>query len=581
MTMQYTSFMRQPACLIMTALLFLAGPFRGYGEDTYNGTELTISSVVIGTATYSNMVVKPASILSVSEGTANGSVDTYNPVNNLLTIPAVFYGGTTYTNVVITVGSLVSVGGVTGVDTYNSPELYIPSVQVLGGPVYRDVVITVGKINSKGGGMPTSVRDVYDPTTNQLTIAAIQLDSTVYTNAIITVGTKVSVGSSPLVDSVLHSFAGGIGGVAGAGPAAPLIQASDGNFYGTTSANTYGGPYGGFMGAGTVFKVASSGVETLLYAFGTSGNSDGATPVAGLIQGGDGNFYGTTKSGGAYGYGTVFKITPAGVETVLYSFFGGLDGIGPSGGLIQGSDGNFYGTTYEGGQCQVGVVFRVTPTGVETVLYSFTGGATGSCEHTTDGANPNSSLILGTDGNFYGTTAVGGIGSGGFGTVFKVTRGGVETVLYAFSWGSDGGYPAGGLIQASDGSFYGTTSSGGAYDDGTVYKITLAGIESVLHSFAGIGGTCDCGDGSLPVGLMQGSDGNLYGTTMHGGASGFGTVFKITSSGVESVLYSFGAAGSTDAAIPGAGLIQASDGNFYGTTTFGGADNVGTVFELP
>jgi uncharacterized repeat protein (TIGR03803 family) len=205
----------------------------------------------------------------------------------------------------------------------------------------------------------------------------------------------------------------------------------------------------------------------------------------------------------------------------------------------------------------------------------------GSRGGTTDGAYPNSGLILGTDGNFYGTTAFGGIGAGGFGTVFKVTPDGVETVLYAFSWGSDGGYPAGGVIQASDGNLYGTTTSGGTYDAGIVFKLTLAGVELVLHSFSGSEQTCPCEDGGLPAGLMQGSDGNFYGTTEAGGANGLGTVFKITASGVESVLYSFGATGSMDGATPAAGLIQTSDGSFYGTTVNGGADSLGTMFKLP
>jgi uncharacterized repeat protein (TIGR03803 family) len=577
--MQYISSMRRRSCLMITALLLLAGPFRSYGEDIYNGTQLTIPSVTIGGATFSNMVVTPLNIVQVGGGTANGSVDSYNPANNELAIPAVFYNGTTYTNVVITVRSLVSVGSVTGVDTYYSaevsPQLSIPSVQVLGGPVYHDVVITIDKIIGAEGGMPTNVQDVYDPTTNQLTIAAIQLGSTVYTNAIITVGTIASVGVSPLKDSVLYSFVGGTGSMVGAGPMAPLIQASDGNFYGTTSANQYGGPYGGFMGPGTVFKVTPAGVETLLYAFGTSGSTDGATPVAGLLQGSDGNFYGTTSFGGAYGYGTVFKITPAGVETVLYSFFGGLDGIRPLGGMVQGSDGNFYGTTTEGGQCSVGVVFRVTPTGTESVLYTFTGG-TSSCG-TADGANPNYGLILGTDGNFYGTTASGGFVGRGDGTVFKISPAGVESVLYAFQGGSsDGASPAGGVIQASDGNFYGTTNFAGAYDTGTLFKIAPGGVETSLYSFEPYGSV----NAVIPTaGLIQASDGNFYGTAL-GGDYTEGTVFKITLAGIESLLCSFGANGSTDSAIPSGGVIQGTDGNLYGTASEGGTDTVGTVFKL-
>jgi uncharacterized repeat protein (TIGR03803 family) len=360
----------------------------------------------------------------------------------------------------------------------------------------------------------------------------------------------------------------------GAGPAAPLIQASDGNFYGTTRGNVYEIPLG-FTGPGTVFKVTPAGVYTLLYAFGTGGSTDGANPVAGLIQGSDGNLYGTTRFGGAYGYGTVFKITPAGVETVLYSFFGGLDGIDPSGGLIQGSDGNFYGTTNTGGQCQVGVVFRVTPTGAESVLYTFAGGTDGCA--TADGANPNYGLILGTDGNFYGTTAYGGFVGRGDGTVFKITPAGVESVLYAFQGGSsDGASPSGGVIQASDGNFYGITNFAGAYDTGTLFKITPGGVETSLYSFEPYGSV----NAVIPsAGLIQASDGNFYGTA-EGGAYMQGTVFKITLAGVESLLRSLGADGSNDAAEPSAGVIQGTDGNLYGTTSFGGTAGLGAVFRL-
>jgi uncharacterized repeat protein (TIGR03803 family) len=577
-----SSFLCQPARLIITFLLLLAGSFACHAEDSYNGTELTIPSLVIGNGTYSDVVVTPLVILSVQGGTAVGSADSYDPATNELTIPAVFYAGTTYTNVVITVKRLLSIGGVTGVDTYYgaelAPELFIPSVQVLGGSVFSDVVITEGKIISWGGGMPRNVRDVYDPSTKQLTIAALPGRSEIYTNVVINVGAIISVGStSPFRDSVLYSFAGEIGGVPGAGPMAPLVQGSDGNFYGTTSANEYYFPIG-FQGPGTVFKITPAGAETLLYAFGTSGSADGSTPVGALIQGKDGNFYGTTSRGGAYGNGTVFKITPAGAETVLYSFFGGLDGVDPAGGLIQDSDGNFYGTTTEGGQCQVGVVFKVTPTGAESVLHAFTGGDTGC--GTADGGSPNSGLILGTDGNFYGTTASGGVADApGAGTVFKITPAGAETVLYAFKGGgSDGESPTGGVIQASDGNYYGATSGAGAYDEGTVFKITPGGVETLLYSFEPSGSV----NAVFPsAGLIQASDGNFYGTAF-GGAYGEGAVYKITLGGVESLLYSFGPAGSTDGVSPVAGLVQASDGSFYGTTEGGGATGnfFGTVFKL-
>jgi uncharacterized repeat protein (TIGR03803 family) len=201
-----------------------------------------------------------------------------------------------------------------------------------------------------------------------------------------------------------------------------------------------------------------------LHAFAKSG-SDGETPYAGLIQGSDGNFYGTTYFGGASGFGTVFKVTPSGTETVLYSFAGGSDGEHPYAGVIQGSDGNFYGTTYQGGTSGNGTVFKLTPSGTETVLYSFAGGSS-------DGANPEAGVIQGSDGNFYGTTLQGG--ASGLGIVFELTPGGTETILHTFAGGgSDGANPSANLVQGSDGNLYGSTGAGGTSGNGTFFKVTL------------------------------------------------------------------------------------------------------------
>jgi uncharacterized repeat protein (TIGR03803 family) len=239
-------------------------------------------------------------------------------------------------------------------------------------------------------------------------------------------------------------------------PYCGLVQGSDGNFYGTTGA-------GGASDDGTVFKITPSGTETGLYAFATTG-TNGQTPYAGLIQGTDGNFYGTTYFGGANGFGTVFKVTPSGIETVLYSFAGGSDGEHPYAAVIQGGDGDFYGTTYQGGSGGYGTVFRLTPSGTETVLYSFAGG-------TSDGATPEAGVIQGSDGNFYGNTLQGG--AAGLGTVFKLTPSGTETILHSFAGGSDGASPAANLLQGSDGNLYGSTGAGGASGDGTFFKVTL------------------------------------------------------------------------------------------------------------
>jgi uncharacterized repeat protein (TIGR03803 family) len=372
--------------------------------------------------------------------------------------------------------------------------------------------------------------------------------------------TSVAISCAPagtFTEAVLHPFSGGSDG---ATPHAGLIEPGAGNFYGTTAG-------GGANGFGTVFRISLAVGGRVLHSF--AGGSDGATPCAGLIESSDGNFYGTTRAGGANNSGTVFRITPADTETVLYSFAGGSDGVTPYAGLIEGSDGSFYGTTSAGGANNSGTVFRITPTGVETVLHSF-----GS---DSDGATPYAGLIKGSDGNFYGTSVEGG--ANGAGTVFRITPAGVETVLYSFAGGSDGIGPRAGLIEGSDGNFYGTTELGGLHNLGTgrnrgaVFRITPDGMETVLYSFAG--GT----DGSEPLaGLVEGSDGNLYGTTSAGGAHNGGTVFRITPAGVETVLYSF--AGGMDGSQPLAGLIEGSDGNFYGTTSAGGTNNIGTVFRL-
>jgi uncharacterized repeat protein (TIGR03803 family) len=363
---------------------------------------------------------------------------------------------------------------------------------------------------------------------------------------------SVRVTCVPTTVSVIHTFGAYIDGVY-PGPWG-LIQGSDGNFYGTTR---NGGGNGGTSGYGTVFKITPTGVETVLYSF-AGGTTDGADPAASLIQGSDGSFYGTTRSGGTSGGGTVFKITSAGVETVLYSFsFSAGGDISP---LIQGSDGNFYGTTVNGGTSGNGTAFKITPAGIETVLYSFAGS-------TTDGGMPNA-LIQASDGNFYGTTRSGG--TSGTGTAFKITPAGLETVLYSFSSATGGHISP--LIQGSDGNFYGTTMYGGAGDTGTVFKITAAGVQTVLYTFGGY-----ATDGTEPAtGLIQGSDGNFYGATASGGTSEYGVVFKITPDGLESVLYSFASATWASASA----LIQGSDGNFYGTSAFGGTSGNGIVFKI-
>jgi uncharacterized repeat protein (TIGR03803 family) len=343
-----------------------------------------------------------------------------------------------------------------------------------------------------------------------------------------------------------------------------LVQGSDGNFYGTT-----GG--GGTNNLGTVFKITSTGALTSLYSF--TGTNDGANPDAGLVQGSDGNFYSTTEAGGTNGLGTVFKITTNGALTSLYSFTGGNDGAYPLAGLVQGSDGNFYGSTAGHAFYVASAIFKISTNGVLTTLYTFSPPFSG---------NP-SRLAQGSDGSFYGTTRYGGGNFNSDGTVFNISTNGALTNLYSFS-GNDGAVPNG-LVQGSDGNFYGTTGGGGntnlyhGLGYGTVFKVTTNGALTNLYSFTG------GNDGGSPqAALVQGSDGNFYGTTEVGGKTnlngglGYGTVFTVTTNGTLTSLYSFG--GTNDGANPQAALVQGSDGNFYGITGGGGTNNAGTVFRL-
>jgi uncharacterized repeat protein (TIGR03803 family) len=325
--------------------------------------------------------------------------------------------------------------------------------------------------------------------------------------------------------------------------------------------------YGGPNGYGTVFKMTASGSTTTLYSF---SYSDGQYPYGKLVQGTDGDFYGTTWQGGTYGYGTVFKITTSGSLTTLYSF-DYSHGRYAWAGLVQGTDGDFYGTTYEGGTYDYGTVFRITASGSLTTLHSF--------YYSSDGAYPYAALIQGTDGDFYGTTYYGG-SSGQYGTVFKITSSGSFTNLHTFTNYSDGGYVYSGLVQGTDGNFYGTTYQGGTYGYGTVFKMTPDGTLTSLHSF-------DYyyyynNTGAYPwAGLVEGKDGHFYGVTEQGGARGYGTVFRITSYGALTTLYSFNYYGyGTSGAHPRGVLVQGKDGDFYGTTYSGGSSGNGTVFRV-
>lgn len=342
-----------------------------------------------------------------------------------------------------------------------------------------------------------------------------------------------------------------------------LIQGPDGNFFGTTE-------NGGAHGHGTVFKMTAAGSLTTLYSFSSSG-TDGEYPAAGLVLGTDGNFYGTTRTGGTHCCGTVFKITSDGTLTTLYSF-AGPDGSGIYSTLVQGIDGDFYGTAYTDTGNGGGKVFKITPSGMESTLYTF-------CPQPgcVDGSTPEVGLVLATDGNFYGTTHSGG--ANGYGTVYKITPSGTMTVLHSFDFNNDGGNPADKLVQARDGNFYGTTYLGGTADSGTLFKMTPSGTLTVLFTFCT---QLDCTKGSQPIaGLMQASDGNFYGVTTAGGNTGHGVVFRMTPNGTVAALYSFcSQSGCSDGSTPVGGLMQGTNGNFYGTANSGGTHGDGTVFTV-
>lgn len=363
---------------------------------------------------------------------------------------------------------------------------------------------------------------------------------------------------------VLYSFTGGEDG---GYPVASLLLDSKGDLFGTTEegGDAKCGYHG--LGCGVVFKLDSAGDETVLYTF--AGPPDLEDPTSGLVMDAAGNLYGTTiGNSGNGGYnGAVYEITASGKEKTLFVFQGTPDGSFPFAALLLDAKGYLYGTTRLGGASNGGTVFRLSQTGKEKILYSFSGFP--------DAWGPWGGVISDAKGNFYGMTEMGG--SSGAGAVFKLTRNGKETVLHSFSGGQGGGSPfIANLVSDAKGNLYGTTQHGGAPDLGVAFKMTKTGGETVLHTFKGhpVGGP----DGAYPYsGFVRDPKGSLYGTTYQGGTFGFGTVFKVTG-GKETVLYNF--TGGLDGGNPYASLILDQKGNLYGTTWGGGAFGAGTVFKL-
>jgi uncharacterized repeat protein (TIGR03803 family) len=398
-------------------------------------------------------------------------------------------------------------------------------------------------------------------------LAAAQTDST--TSGAHTRYQQTTISSTPPV--VIFKTLVNFSGANGANPGRPPIQGRDGNLYGTTT-------NGGANGKGLLFKMTPKGSLAKLYSFcSVTGCTDGSNPSA-LALGADGNFYGGAANGGALGYGTIFKFTGSGAPITLHDF-DGADGRSPFDRMVQVGDGNFYGTTPYGGnlgECDgahgCGTVLQMTPSGTLTTLYDFC-----SLVDCIDGGVLFESLAQNTDGNFYGATWIGGPANAG--TIFKITPTGTLATLYTFCevdypFCGDGINPLGPVL-GTDGNFYGTTDLGGANGEGSVFQITPSGTLTTIYSFCA---KIACTDGSdARSGIILGSDGNFYGTTYYGGAHNEGSIFRITPAGVLTTLHSFdGKDGYDQIGV----MFQATNGTFYGQTTLGGSGGQGTIFSL-
>lgn len=520
-----------------------------------------------GTAAGTAYKLDPSGHLTVLHS-FTGSLDGGNPYAGVARDSAGNLYGTTY------YGGSGGYGVIYKIDPTGKQSVLYTFTSSSGAPVYAGVALdSAGNIFGTGSGGPAGGGVVYqlDPGGTYSILysftggtdgglpyyATITCDAAGNLYGTTVLGGAANAGVVFKVDpagheTVLYSFGGGADGE----PYAGVTLDSAGNLYGSTA-------NGGSANEGTVYRIGSSGNKSTLYSF--PAMADGADPYSALVRDPKGNFYGTTESGGPFNSGVVYKMDTKGNETVLYSFTGGADGAYPQGGVILDTAGNLYGTTFSGGPSGAGVVFKLDPTGHETVLHGFSGGA--------DGANPTSGVILDSFGNLYGTTYYGGTV---WGTVFKLDPNGHETVLWSFTGGNDGAEPAGGLVRDSAGNLYGTTTFGGkAGFAGVVFKLTPQGSQTVLYNFS------DGLDGGRPEAtLVLDQAGNLYGTTYEGGGRQAGTVFKVDPTGHQSVLYTF--SDGADGGFPAAGVIQDSAGNLYGTTTSGGGTALwaGVVYKL-
>jgi uncharacterized repeat protein (TIGR03803 family) len=343
--------------------------------------------------------------------------------------------------------------------------------------------------------------------------------------------------------TTLHSF-----DVSGGMWPGPLVQADDGTLYGTT--------YAGGLSGGTIFRIEPSGTLTTLRVL--APDADGGAPSAALLPGSDGKLYGTASKGGAAGGGTLFRVDTDGSDFTKLHDFSVADGSSPLGALIE-IDGALLGTTWVGGPGLNGTVFMVDSAGAYSVIHAFAGEP--------EGQAPMAGLRAGSDGYLYGTTIAGG--AGGQGAIFRLDMSGNLETVYAFGPG-DGTLTTSRLTEIDEGVFAGTSSRGGAYGFGAVFRVTSEGTGDVLHSFSG-------GDQNGRAGLTLGSDGHLYGSTEFDGSNGQGTLFRLDLSGSYTTLYDFD---GTQGAQPAASLLRASDGRLFGVASGGGEYGSGTIFRM-